>query len=244
MKAVSDNLIGSQKANTRIGPVYSEKERPSWERLVNRLWSEATSIQKKDPVDSYLRITRRIDRPDDWPETLRFHPRMLHRSDRGDLRYPALVGAILSLDGRFQGLHITYLTHQGRKANVVPQKKILKAHPNGTINGSAIRLGLPDGQGRLGVSEGLETGLSAMLLTGIPVWCGLSANGMKQILLPKEAREVWIFADRDSNGTGQEAAGILSVRLIEEGRRIFVVLPKVGCKDVNDAFFQKSELMG
>ncbi len=83
-----------------------------------------------------------------------------------------------------------------------------------------------------------------MLLTGIPVWCGLSANGMKQILLPKEAREVWIFADRDSNGTGQEAAGILSVRLIEEGRRIFVVLPKVGCKDVNDAFFQKSELMG
>lgn len=82
-----------------------------------------------------------------------------------------------------------------------------------------------------------------MLLTGIPVWCGLSANGMKQILLPKETREVWIFADRDPNGTGQEAARILSVRLVEEGRRIFVVLPKAGCKDVNDAFFQKSEFM-
>ncbi len=243
-KAVSNYLIGRQKPDTHIGPVFAAKGRPSWERLVNRLWSKAIFIQKKDPVDTYLRITRRIDRPDDWPETLRFHPRMLHRSDRGNLRYPALVGAILSLDGRFQGLHITYLTSQGQKADVVPQKKILKVHPNGTINGSAIRLGLPDGQGRLGVSEGLETGLSAMLMTGIPVWCGLSANGMKQILLPKEAREVWIFADRDSNGTGQEAAVILSVRLVEEGRRIFVVLPKAGCKDVNDAFFQKTEFMG
>ena len=244
LKAVSDYLIGRQKPNTSTGPAFDAKERPSWERLVNRLWNEATSIQKKDPVDTYLRMTRRIDGHDDWPETLRFHPGMLHRSDRSDLRYPALVGAILSLDGSFQGLHITYLTSQGRKADVVPQKKILKAHLNGTINGSAIRLGLPDGQGRLGVSEGLETGLSAMLMTGIPVWCGLSANGMKQILLPKEAREVWTFADRDSNGTGQEAAVILSVRLVEEGRRIFVVLPKAGCKDVNDAFFQKTEFMG
>ena len=243
LKAVSDFLEGHQTPSTGIKAHSDAKERPSWERLVNRLWSEATSIQKKDPVDTYLRITRRIDGPDDWPETLRFHPRMLHRSDHGDSRHPGMVGAILALDGTFQGLHITYLTSQGQKADVVPQKRILKARPNGTINGSAIRLGLPDGQGRLGVSEGLETGLSAMLLTGIPVWCGLSANGMKQILLPKEAREVWIFADRDSNGTGQEAARILSVRLVEEGRRIFVVLPKAGCKDVNDAFFQKSEFM-
>ena len=243
LKAVSDFLEGHQTPSTGIKAHSDAKERPSWERLVNRLWSEATSIQKKDPVDTYLRITRRIDGPDDWPETLRFHPRMLHRSDHGDSRHPGMVGAILALDGTFQGLHITYLTSQGQKADVVPQKRILKARPNGTINGSAIRLGLPDGQGRLGVSEGLETGLSAMLLTGIPVWCGLSANGMKQILLPKETREVWIFADRDPNGTGQEAARILSVRLVEEGRRIFVVLPKAGCKDVNDAFFQKSEFM-
>ena len=244
LKAVSDFWEGSPIPGTGIRASSAAKERPSRERLINRLLSEAASIQKMDPVDTYLRITRRVDMPDDWPEALRFHPRMLHRSDHGDFRHPALVGTIFALDGTFQGLHITYLTSQGRKADVVPQKRILKAPPNGTINGSAIRLGLPDREGRLGVSEGLETGLSAMLLTGIPVWCGLSANGMKQILLPKDARDVWIFADRDPNGTGQEAARTFSVRLVAEGRRIFVVLPKGGCKDVNDALFQKSEFMG
>ena len=96
----------------------------------------------------------------------------------------------------------------------------------------------------MGVSEGLETGLSSMLLTGIPVWCGLSANGMKEILLPDCACEVWIFADRDPNGTGLEAARTLSVRLVAEGRRIFVVLPKTGFKDTNDVLCQKSEFMG
>ena len=244
LKAVSDFWEGSPTLGTGIRPAFAAKELPSRERLVNRLWSEAISIQKKDPVDTYLRRTRRIDGPGDWPETLRFHPRMLHRSDHGDFRHPALVGAILSLDGSFQGLHISYLTDQGQKANVTPQKRILKARTNGTVNGSAIRLGLPDGQGRLGVSEGLETGLSAVLLTGIPVWCALSANGMKQILLPEAVREVWIFADRDPNGTGQEAARILSVRLVAEGRRIFVVMPKTGFKDANDALCQKTEFMG
>ncbi len=244
LKSVSDFLEGRLILGADIRPASVAKDLPSRERLVKHLWREATSIQKKDPVDTYLRITRRIDRLDDWPETLRFHPRMLHRSDHGDSRHPSLVGAMLALDGAFLGLHITYLTDQGQKANVTPQKRILKARPNGTINGSAIRLGLPDGQGRLGVSEGLESGLSAMHLTGISVWCGLSANGMKEILLPDCACEVWIFADRDPNGTGQEAARTLSVRLVAEGRRIFVVLPKTGFKDVNDALFQKSEFMG
>ncbi len=243
LNAVSDFWEGRPIPGTGIRAASAAKELHSRERLVNRLWNEARFIQKKDPVDTYLRRTRRIDGPGDWPETLRFHPRMLHRSDSGDSWYPALVGAILALDGAFLGLHITYLTDDGQKANVTPQKRILKARSNGTINGSAIRLGLPESNGRLGVSEGLESGLSAMLLTGIPVWCGLSANGMKQILLPKDGREVWIFSDRDPNGTGQEAARILSVRLVAEGRRIFVVLPKTGCKDVNDALCEKPEFI-
>ncbi len=43
---------------------------------------------------------------------------------------------------------------------------------------------------------------------------------------------------------GQEEARILSVRLVAEGRRIFVVLPMTGCKNVNDALCQKPEYLG
>ena len=47
LKAVSGYLIGRQKPNASTGLAIAAKERPSWERLVNRLWSEATSIQKE-----------------------------------------------------------------------------------------------------------------------------------------------------------------------------------------------------
>ena len=123
LKSVSDFLEGRLIPGADIRPASATKELPSRERLLNRLWSEATSIQKNDPVDTYLRRTRRIDEPGDWPETLRFHSRMLHRSDNGDFRHPALVGAILALDGAFLGLHITYLTDDGQKANVTPKMR-------------------------------------------------------------------------------------------------------------------------
>jgi putative DNA primase/helicase len=115
LKAVSDFLEGSPIPGPGMRSASAAKEPPSRERLVNRLWSEATSIQRKDPVDTYLRRTRRIDEPGDWPETLRFHPRMLHRSDNGDYWYPAMVGAILALDGDFLGLQLPTSPNKAKK---------------------------------------------------------------------------------------------------------------------------------
>ncbi|MHB1926913.1 MAG: toprim domain-containing protein [Leptospirillum sp.] len=207
-------------------------------RLIDRLWNEAPHIQKNDPADIYLRKTRCIDWPGKWPETLRFHQKMLHRSDV-DTWHPAVVATILSLSGRMVGLLTTFLTPDGQKASVDPVKRILKSRDADTITGSAIRLGLPTNEGRLGISEGIESGLSAAILERMPVWCGLSAHGMETIELPEDATRITIFSDRDPAGLRAAANAVLRFRA--EGRQAEILTPDETGWDFNDVLKEKAQ---
>ncbi len=86
---------------------------------------------------------------------------------------------------------------------------------------------------QLVVAEGVEDALAARELTGLPAWAALSAGNMGDLILPERIREVLILADRDVNGTGQENAHKLAVRLRAEGRHAEVRRPTTG-KDPND----------
>lgn len=59
----------------------------------------------------------------------------------------------------------------------------------------------------IGLAEGIETGLSAMDLFRVPVWCALGSN-LARIVLPAGARNVAIFADRGE--AGERAAATAS----------------------------------
>ena len=85
----------------------------------------------------------------------------------------------------------------------------------------------------LGVAEGIETGLSAMQIFDVPVWCSLSASRLDRLWLPSEAREVHLFAD---NGTaGHEAAGRAAKAYQAQGGRVVVRFPPEQFEDWNDA---------
>ena len=87
------------------------------------------------------------------------------------------------------------------------EKKIMP--PLGTITGGAIRLGEPTDH--LCVAEGLESGLAVRaIMNNTPTWCGISANGMKAMVLPKDLRQLDIFLDRDASFTGQLAGYTLA----------------------------------
>ncbi len=86
----------------------------------------------------------------------------------------------------------TFLRVDGRgKANVSQPKLTL-----GPMRDGAVRLG-PAGPA-LGIAEGVETGLSAVQLFDVPVWCSLSASRLDRLWLPPESLEIHIFGD---NGT-------------------------------------------
>ncbi len=99
----------------------------------------------------------------------------------------------------------------------------------GPFNGGALRLG-PAGAA-LGIAEGLETGLSAMRLHEVPVWCACGAR-LGAIDLPPEVETVHVFAD---NGTpGKDAAERAAERYTHEGRSVDIRYQPPAFGDWND----------
>jgi putative DNA primase/helicase len=125
-------------------------------------------------VENYLRsrgITVEI------PDTLRFHPALKHTPS--GLVLPAMIGLVTKgTENRPIGVHRTYLASDGTgKADVEPAKMML-----GSAKGGAIRLAPAEHEVML--CEGIETGLSVLQVTGIPVWAALSTSGLKTIEVP------------------------------------------------------------
>ncbi|MDD3182398.1 MAG: toprim domain-containing protein, partial [Alphaproteobacteria bacterium] len=85
----------------------------------------------------------------------------------------------------------------------------------------------------MAVSEGLETGLSVQLSTGLPTWAALSAGGILNLILPPLplASEVVIAADADP--VGMKSAQDAALLWREQGRCVRIALPPTGL-DFND----------
>ncbi len=113
----------------------------------------------------------------------------------------------------------------GLKANVSAPKLTL-----GVMRDGAVRL-RPAGP-VLGIAEGIETGLSAMQLFDVPVWCSLSAVRLARLWLPPETLEVHLFAD--NGAPGHEAAERAARVYQGQGRRVVVRFPPEKFGDFND----------
>ena len=95
--------------------------------------------------------------------------------------------------------------------------------------GGAVRLAKANG--RLAVSEGIETGLSILQATGIPTWAALSATNMAAVILPPGIRDVILGPDGDEAGaTGARQA---ARRFVDEGRTVRIA-PAPDGQDFND----------
>jgi putative DNA primase/helicase len=99
----------------------------------------------------------------------------------------------------------------------------------GPLGTGAVRLGAP--QEILGIAEGVETALSAMMLTGMSCWACLGASRMHVVELPPIVREVHIFADNDQAGT--EAAEQTARVHCDLGRVVKIRRPAPQYNDYN-----------
>jgi hypothetical protein len=191
-----------------------------------RLWQEAQPIGGT-PAATYLR-GRGIRC--DLPPSLRFAPACWHGATA--TRWPALVARVEGGDGC--GAHRTYLAPDGRgKAPIEPARAML-----GATAGGAVRLS--DGQGRLVVAEGIETGLS--LLSGLldgpaTVWAALSTSGLRGLRLPARPGRLTIATDGDE--PGRAAAHALAERAHALGWAVGILDPGTGA-DWNDILTGKA----
>ena len=231
--AVADALGGHACQRTQSAPVAPSPARDDGESL-RRIWSEASPIRTGDPVWSYLE-TRGI-RLDVVPRVLRYHPALPYWLTGGEHpvrlgAFPAMLAVVQGKEGRTVAIHRTYLQANGEKADLrdpatgerLPVKK-LKTRCDGVMPGSAVRLFDPV-DGRLVVTEGIETALAVRLVSGAAVWACVSASGLASVVLPPEVREVFVAGDNDGNHAGQRAAGVLAERVRKEGRTVEVLFP-------------------
>lgn len=157
------------------------------------------------------------------PACLRFQPRLaIGPREAGEA--PAMVAAVTDLSGAVVAIQRTFLLPDGSgKAAIERPKRAL-----GPVGQGAVCLALAGPV--TGVAEGVETGLSAMEMFRVPVWCALGSN-LARIVLPDFVRNVAIFADRGE--AGERAAAIASKAFHEQKRKVAVRLAERG-KDFND----------
>lgn len=200
-------IVGSVPAT----PVKAEDPERKAEYM-RKIWRESRQVIQGDPVWTYL--ARRCGDPAGFLSSIRFHPALKH-SEGGE--HPAMVARMLSRDGkRAVGLHRTYLTPFGFKAEVNPVR--MSFGEIGTIR-------IAGAQDRLGIAEGIETAICAAKQFRLPVWAATCAHGLEAWEPPEGVKEVWVFGDNDSSYTGQAAAYALAKRLTTKGFAVQVHIP-------------------
>ena len=148
--------------------------------------------------------------------------------------FPAILAPVTDIDGNRVTVHCTYLANGKKLQGHEPRKLLGKVKDH---IGCAVRL-MQITDGVLGLTEGIETALSAAKLHGIPMWAALNAGLLAKFEPPPYVLKLVIFADRDQAGI--DAANKLAERL-KDRFEIELKLPPEPFKDWNDVLMDTNK---
>lgn len=218
------------------------QQRQQWaenRRRIEELWSQCGPLVPGDPVTLYL---KRRGFAGVWPlpRCLRYAPKLTYWHDDGTTSIHAgMVAPLVAPDGRPVALHRTYLTCDGRKADVSQVRKLTRTA--GPIAGACIPLHKP-ADGLIGIAEGIETSLAAWLGSGVPTVAAYSAGSMAAWQWPAGVQRVVIFADNDE--AGRAAANKLRARVLAAGPACNAVTPSEPGADWCDVWAARAVIDG
>jgi putative DNA primase/helicase len=184
--------------------VSKEIDTNAFRTAAERFWKATSAVSDTGPVGIYLR--KRIgvcEAPSAIRQGHTIHPQDKTRS------YFVMAAKISGPDGRGISVHKTFISTNGTKANLSPDKLVM---PGPLIPSASIWL--TDPAEHMGIAEGIETAMSATVLHGIPTWAAISATIMKSFEPPAICKKLTIFADNDANYVGQATAYELARKLV------------------------------
>jgi putative DNA primase/helicase len=195
------------------------------------LWDEARAITDT-PVERYL-LNRAIGHVS---PTLRFHPRTPLGPRRQIVFRPAMLAAVQE-GARVIAVQRTFLdTVLARRARDLGNPRRMLGRPS---RGAVM---LADATDVLGLAEGVETALSAMILLGIPVWAALGNERLGQVAIPSRVDHLILLPDNDR--PGRRAEVVAQEAHTVPGRTIETIWPWHGLNDWNDVLRRKGERGG
>lgn len=223
-----------------------EKKAEKRAKALREMWEQAVPLFETDPVMNYLEARGIFAYGRDVTRALRLSRNTFCKTGEGKKDYtylPAMIARVDNPAGELVGIHRTYLQPgEPCKARIEKPKRLMPVRNCGDMVGSAIRLYEADGI-VLGVTEGIETALSARRIFGaerghhLPVWATISAGGLASVQIPAHVRHVIIFADHDP--VGIKAAHKLAERLQTEGRTSEIKIPEIFGEDFNDVLMRR-----
>ena len=196
---------------------------------LRNVWEAGQRVVVGDPVHAYLVARCRIV---EVSAGLRYHPALPYFHEDGKAtKHPAMLAQVIGADNTPVSIHRTYLTGDGKKADLPIAKKLMT--PVRKMENVAIRLARP-ADGWLGVAEGIETSLCASARYRIPVWSCVSAGLLETFRPPEGIKMVTVFGDNDTSFTGQASAYKLARALVALGIDCTVCIPQTAGHDWAD----------
>lgn len=216
-EGISDKEREERRSKAKAARQRTEREAAKYRReamkAAHKVWSEGLPAEDT-PVRGYL--TRRgiiRDLLPEMPKCLRYHPECRYMvPDEGGWREawrgPAMLAAIQGPDGKFIGLHRTWIDLDQPKGKIRRTDPVTGAPLDakktlGAKKGGAIRLSTPAATATMIVGEGIETSLTAAIAGVYPdaaIWCGIDLGNM---------------AGRRSSGKGLKYAGLPDLEDLE-----------------------------
>ncbi|BFM09276.1 DUF7146 domain-containing protein [Halioxenophilus aromaticivorans] len=205
--------------------VDNESDMREW---LNNLWRHSVRLDDSKAVvaRTYLEGRHIVDAALSSKD-LRFNPALTFKDSDGNFvgKYPGLMALVRDNDGVPVALHRTFLTKTGDKLRLDDHTPARKQTPAVSNSKGRVVCLAPPVNGVLGLAEGIETSLSVMQATKVPVWSCLSAAMMSQFVPPNGVHTLMIFVDVDRNGAGQKAATGLAEKLASRGIRVIPMVP-------------------
>jgi hypothetical protein len=195
------------------------------------LWAEACQIAGS-PAARYLAM-RGIG---PVRQSVRFHARVPLGSGPALRFRPAILSAVH--DGPdLLALHRTFLSEDGARlaTDLEPARRMLGRPGRGAVRLARVST-------VLGIAEGLETALSAMILLGVPVWAALGNERLPYLTIPMGVRRLLILADDDA--AGRRSAAAAAETHASPGRQVCRLWPGRGFNDWNDRLRSGGEGVG
>ncbi len=195
-------------------------------KIVQQIWegSVPLSDERASPVRRWF-YNRQLHEVRGPLNMVRCHPALDYFTERKVTHTgPAMVAMMTDINGRTCGLHRTWITEDGRKANVEAVRRLTSSISTHPIEGSAVKFDLEPSP-VLMIGEGIESSLAARAIGGFPTWSAINQNQMTKLAIPDYVKAVIVWADRDHNDVGQSAALELVARLRKAGLRAVCVIP-------------------
>jgi hypothetical protein len=182
-------------------------------------------------AERYLNEHRKLELYDELAgAVLRFHPRCPWRNEntgRTD-HIPALVAAFRSIDDdEITAIHRIALNSDGTK---IGRRMV------GVVHRAAVKLDSSTTTGELAIGEGVETCMAARQLGIRPCWALGSVGAISFFPIIPNVTTLRIAGENDA--ASQRAIEMCGQRWRRAGRRVRVIRPTAGDKDLNDALMR------